>query len=211
MTTLTPAASEDALFVGDLDAVGRAIAAVVILLILWKAFEQAERRYVRLVHWRIYRARRRWKASDRRHLQTYALTNAARLKLTRARGVGRPCVRPYKPFEVLCEEAFGDFGVICDASQPPHLQQQAMKRLPCWPELLEALYRGEWAVARAAGRKSPHESAEFTLAAAFAISPALVRKTCTEARRNHGRAESPLQATTLAEFAAEREGWRLTQ
>jgi hypothetical protein len=78
----------------------------------------------------------------------------------------------------------------------------AIKYLVWWPHYVEAVYRGEYAIAKASGLRSPAEATEEKIANALCVSSAVVRKLCTKVRRL--RQEDPEAANfppgTLAGF-----------
>jgi hypothetical protein len=164
------------------------IQAVVALIILWMvcvAIEQADQQRERAERLKAYRARRSWRAADRRPLSTYLLSPSAQRRATRAAGRGRAVVKPYRPLAQIFEDAVPDLSLIDDPATPDHLWSQAVKRLPVWPELLEALYRGERDAARAGGRRSPAETAEAQLAERFALTRERIHQICSEVRKAH--------------------------
>ena len=131
------------------------IQGLVALICLWMvcvAIEQADQRRERAERLKAYRARSSWRAADRRPLATYLLSPSAQRRAARAAGRGRAVVRPYRTLVQMFEDAVPDLCLIDDPATPDHIWNQAIKRLPVWPELLEALYRGERDAAQRFGK-----------------------------------------------------------
>ena len=162
------------------------IEGLIALICLWifcVTIDQADELRERAERLKAYRARRSWRAADRRPLSTYLLSPSAQRRAARAAGRGRAVVRPYRPLAQIFEDAVPDLCLIDDPDTPDHLWSQAVKRLPVWTELLEALYRGERDAARADRRPGPADAAEARLADRFALTRERIHQICGEVRK----------------------------
>jgi hypothetical protein len=84
-------------------------------------------------------------------------------------------------------------GVLLAPVTPPHTRLATLRQTPLWPEIVEALYRGEHAAAKEEGVRSPSAHAEELVAACLGISDSSVHKTCgavRKARRLEYKADS---------------------
>lgn len=164
--------------------------------------EAAERQYRRAQLLEAYRARRRWKKSDIGALNSLDVNAAARRRMARLSGRGRPIVRPYIP---LLEAGLGYVNTIQPLLAPdytPNQRRHAVKSWPWWRHHVEALYRGEHESAKLRGTPDASGEAERLIGRYFGISPSTVHAICGDIRRERvqwdGAADFP--SVLLAQF-----------
>ena len=152
-----------------------------------------------------YRERHSWKKGDLSRLRALDVNKWALRRMERLVGRGRPVVPKARTLLEEIEDKLNDIVLLFDRHTPSIGRRRALRNWPCWPEYVEALYRGEYFKAKESGVKSPSEEAERSVGRALGMSEAAVRKTCGGVRRK--RAACPdrpnMPAITLAEF----EGW----
>jgi hypothetical protein len=169
-------------------------------LVSWA--ENLERRHHRAQLLAAYRRRRAWKKSDVPHLKSLGANGAAQRRMERLAGRGRPVVRPHQPLDVAIVMKLGAFQSLVDPDVSPDRRRQAVKEWPWWQHYVEALYRGEHALAKARGTKSASIEAEESVGSALGISSATVHRICGEIGRmrkaDEGSADFP--AMTLVEY-----------
>jgi hypothetical protein len=113
----------------------------------------AERRHHRAQLLAAYRRRRAWKKSDVPHLKSLGVNNAALSRIERLAGRGRPVVKPYQPLDVAIKTKLSAFQSFVDPNASPDKRKQGFKTRPWWQHYVEALYRGEHALAKDRGAK----------------------------------------------------------
>ncbi|MDI1345397.1 MAG: hypothetical protein PSV22_15035 [Pseudolabrys sp.] len=173
-----------------------------VAIAFYKWIESAERRYNRGLLLAAYRRRRDWKKSDVAHLQSLGVNKAARSRMARLVGRGRPVVRPHQRLDELIVSKFGAFAVVVDNSASSDDRRKAFKELPWWPHYVEALYRGEHEAAKARGLKGASSEAEIAVGNALGISAATVHSLSGEIRSLRKEIESSANfpAMTLVEY-----------
>jgi hypothetical protein len=84
----------------------------------------------------------------------------------------------------------------------PEQRRKALKLYPWWSHNVEALYRGEHALAKEAGIAGPSGHAERLVGQALGISSATVHKICGDIRRKRKEwdGSANFHAMTLAEY-----------
>jgi hypothetical protein len=166
--------------------------------VLWFVVQEAGPDHDRGLKRTAFRKRRQWRAADCARLEAYPdLPPVACRLMARAKGRGRPVVPAYRPLGAVVGEALVVLMLVLEPDVPDVIWRCAMKRLPNWPAVLEALYRGELQAARFYGLASPSWVAIDRLADAFGISSSSVAQVCTRARRSP---DALLEAMTLADF-----------
>ncbi|AXK79546.1 hypothetical protein DW352_02835 [Pseudolabrys taiwanensis] len=193
------------------DALKLGVGAVLVLCaaFAWQSIvawaDDQERRFHRRQLRDAYRRRHDWKKADLPHLRALGVNSAAEKRMQRLSGRGRPVVKQPR---ALHEEILGKLGTISplvsgDAS--PGERLKAVKQWPWWPHHVEALYRGEYARAKAQGLRGPSTEAEVYVAEALGISAAQVHAICGEIRRM--RREDPESANFPPMRMAEYQSW----
>jgi hypothetical protein len=187
---------------------GLFVVGLVIFASLASWAENIERRHHRAQLLAAYRRRHAWKKSDIPRLKSLDVNSAARRRMERLAGRGRPVVRPHQPLDVAIVEKVAAFRSLVDPDASPNQRRQAIKVWPWWQHYVEALYRGEHALAKGRGTKSASTEAEISVGKALGISSAAVHSICGEIRRmrkdDKGAANFP--PMTLAEY----ESWMET-
>ena len=169
-------------------------------LVSWA--ENLERLHHRAQLLAAYRQRHAWKKSDVPRLKSLGVNSAALSRIDRLAGRGRPVVRPYQPLDVAIVTKLSAFQSFVDPDASPDKRRQAFKVWPWWQHYVEALYRGEHALAKDRGTRSASIEAEESVGRALGISAATVHTICGAIRRmrkaDEGAANFP--AMTLAEY-----------
>jgi hypothetical protein len=164
--------------------------------------ENVERQHHRAELLAAYRRRHAWKKSDIRHLKSLNVNRAAQSRMERLVGRGRPIVRPHQPLDAEILKKMSALQSLLDPDASPDKRRQAFKLWPWWPHYVEALYRGEHAIAKKRGTKGASTEAEISVGRALGISAATVHSICGEIRSkrkaDEGSADFP--AMTLAEY-----------
>lgn len=142
-----------------------------------------EQRHYRGQRLSAYRRRREWKKSDIPHLESLGVTQAARNRMERVSGRGRPVVKPHRPLDSAILETIGTLQPLFDKAASPGQRRQAFKSWPWWDHYVEALYRGEYYLAKGRGLKSPSTEAEDAIGVALGISSASVHGICGRIRK----------------------------
>jgi hypothetical protein len=172
---------------------------------VWKALEKAERNHHRAELLAAYRRRKSWKKSDIPHLKSLGVNKVALRRMEALEGTGRPVVRPHQPLDEIVVKKLDAFLTLLGDGTPPDKRKQAFRLWPWWPHYVEALYRGEHALAKEQGIAGPSDYAERSVGSEFGISAAKVHSICGEIRRKRkewdGAADFP--AMTLSEYR----GW----
>ena len=164
----------------------------------WHRADQEGRRTALL---QAYKLRHKWKKSDVPHLLALGVNATAVMRIERIKILthrGRPIVRPYRP---LAETIEALAPLFHEATQPT-VRVQKLKTTPWWPYFVEALYRGEYEVAKKEHRNSASDYAERCVGDTLNISSALVRKLSGEVRRKRkfGAALPDTPGITVADF-----------
>jgi hypothetical protein len=133
-------------------------------IVAW--LERLEQQHYRGQRLAAYRRRRAWKKSDIPHLESLGVNQAARNRMERLEGRGRPVVKPHRPLDDTIVRIFGALQSLFDAAAPPSQRRQAFKLWPWWNHCVEALYRGEYELAKSRGLKSPSAEAEIAVGTA---------------------------------------------
>lgn len=141
-----------------------------------------------------YRRRQRWKKADVPRLRRLDVSDNAMRRIKRMAndklgGRGRGVVDDFEHlgegFEAEAEKVWALIG----PTTPARERVRALRQTELLPDVAEALYRGEHALAKTAGQKSPAEAAEQRVAACLGLSQARVHKLCGKVRRNRRSSE----------------------
>jgi len=145
--------------------------------------EEADRQHRRAERLAAYRLRHSWKKSDIPRLKTLDVNRAARRRMERVTGRGRPVVRPHKPLVLGVARKFHDLEPLFNSRSEPQKRRRAFKLWPRYQHYVEALYRGEHALAKEQGIPGPSVEAERRVGEAMGISLATVHAICGKIRR----------------------------
>jgi hypothetical protein len=121
-----------------------------------------------------YQRRHSWKKSDIPHLNTLGINKAALRRMERLTGRGRPVVKPHKALALAVATKIHDLGPLVNLLSPPDKRRRAFKLWPWYQHYVEALYRGEHALAKKKGIAGPSDYAEREVGRALGISAATV-------------------------------------
>jgi len=199
-----PTLSPDALT--GLVVIGLLMLSIAKTLVTWA--QNAERRHSRAQLLDAYRRRHAWKKSDIPRLESLGVNVAARRRMERLAGRGRPVVRPHQPLDVAIVTKLNAFRSLVDPEASPDERRQALRLWPWWPHYVEALYRGEYAIAKQRGTKGASVETELAVGKALAISAAAVHSLCGRIRRM--RKDDEESANFPAMTLAELETWMQT-
>lgn len=185
-----------------------ALGAVVLLvcawiMMSWESWREGHARQARLT---AYRRRQHWRKADVPRLvelgiPRYRIERTIDANKCRGRGV----VHRYLSLDDKMAELAEQFGVLLAPETPPHTRLATLKRTPLWPEVVEALYRGEHAAAQEESMRSPSTHAETIVAACLGISDSSVHKTCAavrKARRLEGKVPDSDSLLRVSAFEA---------
>lgn len=170
--------------------------------------EEMERKHNRAELLLAYRRRRDWKKSDVAHLKSLNVNAVARRRMERLAGRGRPVVKPHQPLEVLILEKVTAFTSLVTPEAASAQRRLAFKMWPWWRHHVEALYRGEHALAKEQCLRNPAQEAEIVVGKALGISSATVHSICGEIRGI--RRDDPESANFPPMTLAEYENWMST-
>lgn len=175
-------------------------------IIAW--LEKLERQHYRGQRLAAYRRRHEWKKGDIPHLESLGVTQAARSRMARVSGRGRPVVKPHRPLDTAILETIGALQPLFDEAALPQQRRQAFKSWRWWDHFVEALYRGEHELAKGRDCKGPSTEAEYAVGAALGISQASVHAICGKMRKM--RADDPESANFPRLTLADYERWMQT-
>jgi hypothetical protein len=193
----------------DEKARGQFILAVIILFVLayitesWESWQEAHNRQARLT---AYRRRTRWRKADLPRLVELGIP---RHRIERIIGAnrcrGRGVVPHHQTLDAAMTEMAAQFGILLSSETPPHARLATLKQTPLWPEIVEALYRGEHAAAKERRERSASTLAEELVARCLGLSDSSVRKVCVAVRKARRLETKPSEpgCLTVSEF----EGW----
>lgn len=162
---------------------------------------------------KVYRRRHQWKKADLPRLRQLGVSDDATRRIERIAndklgGRGRGVVDEFHPigdgFEAEAEKVWA----LIDPTASARDRVSALRQTELLPDVAEALYRGEHALARKAGQKSPAEVAEQRVAACLGLSQARVHKLCGKVRRNRRSSEGAKEPDPLS--VHEFESWSAT-
>jgi hypothetical protein len=170
--------------------------------------ERIEQQHYRGQRLAAYRRRHAWKKSDIPHLESLGVNQAARSRMERLEGRGRPVVKPHRPLDATIIKTVSALQSLFDAAASPGQRRQAFKSWPWSDHYVEALYRGEHELAKSRGLKSPSTEAELAVGTALGMSPASVHGICGKIRKM--RAEDAESANFPSLTLAEYERWMQT-
>lgn len=163
---------------------------------------KAELRHHRAELLAAYKRRAAWKKSDIHHLNSLHVNEAARRRMERLDGTGRPVVRAHQNLGSKTLENLRMLQPLVDRDSTPSARKRALKSWPWWPHYVEAIYRGEHALAKERGIPAPSDHAERLVGRALGISAPTLHSICGEIRRRRkeweGAADFP--AMTLIEY-----------
>lgn len=129
-----------------------------------------------------YKTRHRWKKSDLAHLKTLGVNAAARARMARVEGRGRPVVKPYQPPLLSLLRGVEAVQPLFSPSARERERRQALRKWPWWEHHVEALYRGEHELAEREHRPAPADYAERRVANALGLSQSTVHTICGNIR-----------------------------
>jgi hypothetical protein len=159
----------------------------------WDSLRESHRKSELL---KAYRLRYKWRKADIPKLRELGVGKVAEPRINRiqaAGGGGRGVIRR---FQSLDETLAGSIDRIATALFCPEAQRAArvrlLRRTPLWNNFAEAFYRAEYAEAKRAGLRSPFEEAERSVANRLGISTAVVRRACTQIRRERRVPNRPM-------------------
>jgi len=175
-------------------------------IVAW--LERLEQQHYRGQRLAAYRHRHAWKKSDIPHLESLRVNQAARNRMERLEGRGRPVVKPHRPLDDTIIGTLSALQSLFDTAASPSQRRQAVKLWPWWNHYVEALYRGEHELAKSRGLKSPSTEAELAVGTALGMSPASVHGVCGKIRKM--RAEDAESANFPRLTLAEYEEWMRT-
>lgn len=186
--------------------------ALLLGLVIYSAYQSLEtwgrnleRQHHRAELLAAYRRRHDWKKSDIPRLQSLGINSVAQRRMDRLAGRGRPVVKPHQPLDVEIINKLNAFQLLTDPDAAPNMRRQAFKLWPWWSHYVEALYRGEHAIAKERGTKGASTEAENLVGRALGISAAKVHSICGQIRRK--RKECADSANFPAMTLAEYESW----
>lgn len=172
------------------------------------AAKDAECRHHRAQLLAAYRRRHRWKTSDRQRLKSLRPRAAARKRMERLTGKGRPVVTAYQSLAEVIVTKVRAFQILFDPASSPHSRKKAFRHWPWRDHYVEALYRGEYALARAQGAAGPSDHAERLIGSALGMSASSVHSICGHIRRM--RKEWEVAANFPAMTLAQHKVWMQT-
>jgi hypothetical protein len=149
---------------------------------LEEAERKAQRGHLRRERLAAYRVRHQWKASDVRPLLSIGVPEGVQRRLAGLKGRGRPVVRWHRPLEAVLSENLTHWLNLFHEDATPAERRRSIRAWPWWKHHVEALYRGELALARDKRLKSPHDCAERTVADALWMSQGALHAICVEIR-----------------------------
>ena len=187
-------------------AVGVGTVVVLSLMLAWQSIEawaaNQERRFHRRQLLDAYRRRHNWKKADIPRLRALGVNAVAEKRMEQLSGRGRPVVKPHRALHVEVLEKLSAVGTLVSSEALPQERRKALKQWPWWPHYVEALYRGEHALAKARGVKAASTEAEILVGRSLGISASQVHAICGDIRRKRG--DDPefanFPAMTLAEY-----------
>ncbi len=125
---------------------------ILVLIFAYGEFEEwlndLERRHDRAERLDAYRRRHAWKNSDMRNLLSLDVGVPAKNRMKRLVGTGRPVVKPHRPFVQEVADKLSAVKALLDPDTSVEKRRKAFKQWPWWPHFVEALYRGEYALAK---------------------------------------------------------------
>jgi hypothetical protein len=145
--------------------------------------DRAELDYRRAQLLEAYKRRRDWKKGDIRRLNSLGVNSAARRQMERLEYLGRPVVKAHQDLETVIVEKLRPMLILFAADSTSVERKKAFRRLPWWPHYVEALHRGEYALAKAKSVRGPSSHAEFEVGKALGISSATVHTIRVRIRR----------------------------
>jgi hypothetical protein len=169
----------------------------------WASWQKAHDRKARLA---AYGRRTRWRKADVPRLVELGIPRHRIERIIDGnKQRGRGVVPRYQSLDAMMMEMAEKFGVLLAPQTPPHLRRATLKQTPLWPEVVEALYRGEYAAAKEDGMRAPSTHAEGLVAKCLGISDSSVRKTCGTVRKTRkleGKTSDPGSLLRVSEFEA---------
>jgi hypothetical protein len=185
-----------------------AVVAVAIFCSLASWLENVERQYHRGQLRAAYRKRHSWKKGDVPRLKLLNVNDAAKHRMQRLTGLGRPVVTLPQPFDRTILTKINALQALFDTDASSAARGRAFKECPWWHHFVEALYRGEHAIAKERSLRGPSLEAEIVVGKALGISSALVHSICGAVRgkRRDDEPSTDFPPMTLAEY----ESWMQT-
>jgi hypothetical protein len=189
---------------------GQFILGVIVLLVFayvmasWEAWQEAHARQARLT---AYRRRARWRKADLPRLIELGIPrHRIERNIDANRCRGRGVVPHYQSLDVMMTEIAVQAGVLLSPETPPHARLATLKQTSVWPEIVEALYRGEHTAAKVRRERSASTLAENLVAKCLGLSDSSVRKICVavrKARKLEAEPSAPGFLLRVSEF----DGW----
>ncbi len=181
---------------------GFALVAVFMAETIITAFEKAEANHLRSKRKKAFGLRHRWRSSDVPRLRLLGINPHQILP-----GKGRPVVELYTPLHKQIPRVLDELAPLFLEESSAAERRKAFRAWPWWEYRVEALFRGEYQIAKLRRLPAPAENSEQKVADALRISPATVHSICVKARKSQKeRDESGLPAMTLTEY----EEWMAT-
>jgi hypothetical protein len=155
----------------------------------------------------VYRRRQRWRKADVPHLLKLGIP-AGRIEriMDGNKRRGRGVVQRYQSFDEMVTGMAERFNVLLSPDTEPYARLAALKQTPLWPDVVEALYRGEHAAAKERHERSPSTHAEQVVAACLGIADSSVHKICVGVRKERKQG-NPSECDTLFRVT-EFEAWK---
>ena len=168
------------------------------ILIIWQHTERGLHRDDLLY---AYKHRTKWKKSDILRLLDLDVNKMARKRIEKLQALakcGRPIVRVSRPLI----ETISTYAPLFRQETNSSARIRLLKTTIWWPYFVEALYRGEYEIAREEHQKSPSDSAERAAGRTLGVSPELIRKLSGEVRskRKFGTALPDTPPITAEDF-----------
>jgi len=146
----------------------------------WKNAEDSHKRAEKRA---AIRVRRHWKKSDRAALETLDLNDVAQKRMATLSGTGRPVVKPHQPLLVGLSRKLRILEIFFKEDSRHEDRRKAFKQSPWYKFHVEALYQGEYELAREKRLREPSRSAEEAVGTVLGISSSTVHQICREVRR----------------------------
>ena len=166
-----------------------AIAVVSIYEAAEMEIEKADRAHGRAELLVAYKQRHRWRKSDIPRLESLNPNGYARARMRRLEGRGRPIVAEHRPLGTSFLKTVRALHIVNNPATTPMERRRAMKNTPWWAHHVEALYRGEYALAKESRTKGPSAVTEEKVGRALGLSASTVHSICSSIRRERRRWE----------------------
>jgi hypothetical protein len=198
----TPAAGEglSSLSLAAIVTIGLVMAAASDRFAGWaKSLEEGHRRRQLL---EAYRKRHAWKRGDISKLRKLDLSRIAMRRVERIQGVGRPVVKAPAPLVEVILKGLSSINALFNPEVGAADRRRAFKEWPAYPQFVEALYRGEHALAKERLDRNASVEGEICVGRAIGISSATVHALCGQVRaaRKRDVGEAAFPAITVIQY-----------